>query len=76
MEKAGPDSYRAKVLEQCPGEAVLTVQSLRGRTYEGSIVIEDEKSLTLEDRSKERPLRRRLRKNRIDSVDISCVDES
>ncbi len=74
MEKAGPNSYRSQGAH-CPGELKLSIVTNRNRTFEGVIVIEDEKSVTVEIRG-ERTRRYRVKKERIDKAELSCVDES
>ena len=73
LEKAGPGSLREKTVD-CPDEAVATIVTTRNRHFEGILVIEDKVSLTVEDRSGRYPARYRIKKDRIESVEVRCAD--
>lgn len=76
LEKAGgQDSLMAQAL-QCEEEARATVQhDSRGETS-GILVKEDEKSVTLEDRSREFPSQFRLKKKDIRDWTVNCVTKT
>ena len=74
LDLAGEGSLTAQTID-CPDEVMVHITTVRNKEFSGILVIEDQKSFMIEDRSGKNVIRLRVKKNRIDKASAECIEE-